>query len=144
MQSVNSHVNDFCYNRALIIAYNYLYILCLSIISFPTYNNEMPHCLEAKSLATSKSPSPMREIVGATANGPMKRIMKPTIPVVPITTWAREATIMAPWICGEQFVILTYVQSFMLKMQKMQMDIMKSIYMNYDGNMSSTIELLNI
>ena len=63
-----------------------------------TYNNEIPHCLEAKLLATSNSPSPMREMVGATANGPMNLIMKPTIPVVPITTWAREATIMAPWI----------------------------------------------
>lgn len=52
--------------------------------------------------ASMKSERPMRLMVGAMASGPMYLSTKPTSPERPRTSWSREETRMAPWICQSQ------------------------------------------
>ena len=58
----------------------------------------MPQCLAQKSAAAPNNESPIRAMVGAIARGPINLSKTPTNPVMPIKTWNRAATAIAPWI----------------------------------------------
>ena len=66
------------------------------VSTFLTYISAIHHCVDAFSAAGWNSEIPISVIVGVIANGPINLITIPIRPVNPITTWNREATIIAP------------------------------------------------
>ncbi len=47
---------------------------------------------------SSNRERPIRLMAGATVRGPIYRRRKPIRPNAPMTTWNRQAVIIAPWI----------------------------------------------
>jgi hypothetical protein len=60
--------------------------------------------------AAGTSDSPTRDIVGATARGPINFIINPTRPLIPRKTSNKEARIMAPWIYKASNSIINFFQ----------------------------------
>lgn len=71
----------------------------LMLATASTYRAAIPQWPPDFFPASMKRERPMRLMVGAMASGPMYLSTKPTTPERPRTSWSKEETRMAPWIC---------------------------------------------